>query len=46
MKVILNKCFGGFSVSDQAYQLYAQKKGFQIYRYYLDFNEYKKHRRF
>lgn len=27
MKVILNKCFGGFCVSQEAYELYAKKKG-------------------
>lgn len=32
-KVILNKCYGGFDVSDKAYQLYAKKKGLQLYRY-------------
>ena len=33
MKVILNKCFGGFSLSKKAHQLYAEKKGlpFNIY---------------
>lgn len=39
MKVILNKCFGGFSVSDQAYRLYAQKKGLQLYRYCRDYDK-------
>lgn len=33
MKVILNKCFGGFDVSDEAYSLYAKKKGLKLYRY-------------
>lgn len=33
-KVILNKCFGGFDVSPQAYQLYAMKKGYShLYKY-------------
>ena len=32
-KVILNKCFGGFGVSKEAYELYAKKKGISIFRY-------------
>lgn len=36
-KVILNKCFGGFDVSPQAYQLYAMKKGYShLYKYIWD----------
>lgn len=33
MKVILNKCYGGFSLSEKAHRLYAEKKGlpFNIY---------------
>lgn len=34
MKIILNKCYGGFNVSDKAYELYAKKKGISLYRYY------------
>ena len=33
MKIILNKCYGGFGVSTEAYQLYARKKGFELYPY-------------
>ena len=33
MKIILNKCFGGFDVSPQGYELYAKKKGFELYKY-------------
>lgn len=33
MKVILNKCYGGFSVSDAGYRLYAKKKGINIFAY-------------
>lgn len=44
-KVILNKCYGGFDVSDKAYQLYAKKKGLELFRYdsQLNYNsnEYK-----
>ena len=32
-KVILNKCYGGFQVSDKAYQLYAKKKGLKLFKY-------------
>ena len=33
MKIILNKCFGGFDVSPQGYELYAKKKGLELYKY-------------
>lgn len=32
-KVILNKCFGGFDVSKEAYMSYAKKKGLTLYLY-------------
>lgn len=35
MKIILNKCYGGFEVSPMGYQLYAKKKGFELYPYIL-----------
>lgn len=37
-KVILNKCYGGFDVSDKAYQLYAKKKGVELFRYEMILN--------
>ena len=37
MKIILNKCYGGFDVSDKAYELYAEKRGISIYRYWDDY---------
>lgn len=33
MKIILNKCYGGFSPSHAAYLLYAEKKGIPLYMY-------------
>lgn len=36
MKILLNKCFGGFDLSEEAYRLYAKKKGFKIYKYKSD----------
>lgn len=33
MKVVINNCYGGFSLSNAAEDLYAEKKGFKIYRY-------------
>lgn len=36
MKVILNKCYGGFGVSQEAYELYAKKKGIELFAYKLD----------
>ena len=43
MKIILNKCFGGFDVSPQGYELYAKKKGLGLYKYKdnLDFRNLK-----
>lgn len=32
-KVILNKCYGGFGVSDKVYEEYAKAKGFELFRY-------------
>lgn len=32
-KIILNKCFGGFDVSEKAYKLYAKKKGLDLFKY-------------
>ena len=42
MKVILNKCYGGFDVSKEAYMLYAKKKGLNLYQYASDFVSSKK----
>ncbi len=33
MKVVLNKCFGGFGLSEEAQQLYAKKSGFELFFY-------------
>lgn len=40
MKIILNKCYGGFNVSDEAYELYGKKKGISLYRYYDIYEKY------
>lgn len=42
MKIILNKCFGGFDVSKEAYMLYAKKKGLELYQYASDYINFKK----
>jgi len=33
MKVVVNRCFGGFSLSDEAEDVYARKAGFELFRY-------------
>lgn len=38
MKIIINKCFGGFSLSPLAYEEYAKRKGVQIYWYSIDYS--------
>lgn len=42
MKIILNKCYGGFDVSKEAYMLYAKKKGLELYQYASNFTNFKK----
>lgn len=37
MKIILNKCYGGFDASKEAYMLYAKKKGLTLYLYKSDY---------
>lgn len=37
MKIILNKCFGGFGISKEGYELYAKKKGLNLYIYESEF---------
>lgn len=33
MKIVINKCFGGFGLSDKAEDLYAEKSQMKLYRY-------------
>lgn len=44
MKIILNKKYGGFGASYEAYKLYAEKKGLPLYLYSGNFclNKYRK----
>lgn len=42
-KVILNKCYGGFCVSKEAYELYAKKKGLDLFCYELDIKDIRHH---
>jgi len=49
MKIVINKCYGGFGLSDAAENLYMSKQGKEIFRYeqtkyeHRDgFNEYEK----
>ena len=42
MKIILNKWYGGFDVSKEAYMLYAKKKGLTLYLYTSNFGGSKK----
>ena len=37
-KVILNKCYGGFSLSDLAYKRYAKKSGIKLFKYEMYIN--------
>ncbi|MBP7319542.1 MAG: hypothetical protein KA953_00605 [Lachnospiraceae bacterium] len=37
MKIILNKSYGGFGASYEAYELYAKKMGIELYAYKFDF---------
>lgn len=46
MKIILNKCYGGFDVSDEAYELYAEKKCISLYRYWNDYRNKTMHKGF
>jgi hypothetical protein len=34
MKIVINKCFGGFGLSEEAVKRYAELKGIQLHMYY------------
>lgn len=36
MKIVINKCYGGFGLSQQAMELYAKKKNKKLYSYVED----------
>ena len=38
-KILLNKCYGGFGVSRKAYELYAKKKGLDLFIYKLEIED-------
>lgn len=38
MKVVINNCFGGFGLSPQAVERYAELSGFKVYGYQTDYN--------
>ena len=42
MKIILNKCYGGFGISDKGYELYCKKKNLDLYRYTTDDSRFRK----
>jgi hypothetical protein len=33
-KIVINKCFGGFSLSDEAYEMYLKLKKIKFYKYH------------
>lgn len=33
MRIVINRCFGGFNLSDEAFELYLAKKGIKYYKY-------------
>ena len=43
-EIVVNKCFGGFGLSESAIMLYAEKKGITLYveanKYYKGYNHY------
>lgn len=39
-KVLLNKCYGGFDVSQEGYKLYAKKLGLKLYHYKLNHDDW------
>ena len=32
-EIVMNNCYGGFGLSDEAFELYLKKKGIKYYKY-------------
>ena len=39
MKIVVNRCYGGFGLSPQATELYAEKCGFKVFGYQKDYSD-------
>lgn len=37
MKIVINRCFGGFGLSDKAIEMIMERKGLNCYRYEIQF---------
>ena len=42
-KIVINKCYGGFSLSYEGVMLYAKLKGIKIYAFVSDASDYRKY---
>ncbi len=39
-EVVINRCYGGFGLSDEAFELYLKKKGQKFYRYPTEYSSF------